>query len=364
MERIEPGIYREVLKSGADRFHAYWREEGKQIHRVARSKTQARNMRAQGRVNNVTGERTSSKRGTPMSEVLEGFYSWSVDRGRAPNTLEGHRRAIDLRLAPSFGGRAASTISASDIESAILSWKKDRKRPAGDATISAAMNTLSGAFRWACRQSPPLAMTNPAREVERPKPAPKTVRAFTDREVQAIAQHMPDVVDRAILFTLATTGLRIGELFALRIENIRPDGLHIVGSRRKGGEIGPVKGRKARVARLSTAARSNVAALVGGRTDGYLIQAQGDKPANYSNWRKRKFDSARIAAELSQGRPHDLRHTYATQAIEEGASVLHVQNQLGHAKPSITLDVYASHFSARDTDLVDRMGARQAEFVA
>ncbi|WP_419219116.1 tyrosine-type recombinase/integrase [Gordonia sp. CPCC 205333] len=46
--------------------------------------------------------------------------------------------------------------------------------------------------------------------------------------------------------------------------------------------------------------------------------------------------------------PHELRHTAAALAISAGVSVLGVQKMLGHAKASMTLDVYADLF---DDDL-------------
>ncbi|MDH6284355.1 tyrosine-type recombinase/integrase [Prescottella agglutinans] len=42
--------------------------------------------------------------------------------------------------------------------------------------------------------------------------------------------------------------------------------------------------------------------------------------------------------------PHDLRHTAASLAISAGANVKAVQKMLGHAKASMTLDVYADLF--------------------
>ncbi|MDT5327937.1 MAG: hypothetical protein QOF25_5089 [Mycobacterium sp.] len=46
--------------------------------------------------------------------------------------------------------------------------------------------------------------------------------------------------------------------------------------------------------------------------------------------------------------PHDLRHTAASLAISAGANVKAVQKMLGHAKASMTFDVYADLF---DDDL-------------
>jgi hypothetical protein len=43
---------------------------------------------------------------------------------------------------------------------------------------------------------------------------------------------------------------------------------------------------------------------------------------------------------------HDLRHTFASILIREGADVVFVARQLGHANPSITLKVYSHLFDA------------------
>lgn len=72
-----------------------------------------------------------------------------------------------------------------------------------------------------------------------------------------------------------------------------------------------------------------------------------------SNWRARVFAPAVAACQKSDDSfpsitPHDLRHSAASLAISAGANVKAVQRMLGHAKASMTLDVYAYLF---DTDL-------------
>ncbi len=53
------------------------------------------------------------------------------------------------------------------------------------------------------------------------------------------------------------------------------------------------------------------------------------------------FQKVLRAAGIRKVRPHDLRHTYATLAIEAGVPLLAVSRQFGHASISITADVYA-----------------------
>src|SRR5271168_3702841 len=95
------------------------------------------------------------------------------------------------------------------------------------------------------------------------------------------------------------------------------------------------------------------ALMVGKGRDALVFTGQRGEVLRNSNWRARVFAPA---VEICQREdetfpaitPHDLRHTAASLAISAGANVKAVQRMLGHAKASMTLDVYADLF---DTDL-------------
>ena len=53
--------------------------------------------------------------------------------------------------------------------------------------------------------------------------------------------------------------------------------------------------------------------------------------------------------------PNELRHTAASLAVSAGANVKAVQRMLGHAKASMTLDVYADQFEDDFTAVADRL---------
>jgi integrase len=70
-----------------------------------------------------------------------------------------------------------------------------------------------------------------------------------------------------------------------------------------------------------------------------------------SNWRWRVFAPAVAACQKTDSgfpsiTPHHLRHTAASLAVSAGANVKAVQRMLGHAKESMTPDVYADLFDA------------------
>ncbi|MFQ6396601.1 tyrosine-type recombinase/integrase [Nocardia sp. KC 131] len=64
----------------------------------------------------------------------------------------------------------------------------------------------------------------------------------------------------------------------------------------------------------------------------------------------RLWNGAAKAAGLKGLTPHEMRHTAASLAVSQGASVLGLQRMLGHDRPSATLDFYADLF---DDDLDD-----------
>jgi integrase len=89
-----------------------------------------------------------------------------------------------------------------------------------------------------------------------------------------------------------------------------------------------------------------------GREDLVFTDQRGGVLRN-SNWRSRVFQPAVEKCQTDDDSfatvtPHDLRHTAASLAISAGANVKAVQRMLGHAKASMTLDVYADLF---DDDL-------------
>jgi len=68
---------------------------------------------------------------------------------------------------------------------------------------------------------------------------------------------------------------------------------------------------------------------------------EAGEPINHSNMVQRHFIPALRAAGLSKIRFHDLRHTNASLRLENGENIKYIQTQLGHASPTVTLNVYA-----------------------
>ena len=100
------------------------------------------------------------------------------------------------------------------------------------------------------------------------------------------------------------------------------------------------------------------ALLAGEDPSPWLFPSRLDRPLS-PKVMSRLFREVRQAAGLPHFALYDLRHTYATQLLTEGADLLYVSYQLGHAKPTTTL-LYYAHFMPRgDKNHLDRMMARR-----
>ena len=100
-------------------------------------------------------------------------------------------------------------------------------------------------------------------------------------------------------------------------------------------------------------ADSLAALMVGKARDELVFTDMRGGVLRNSNWRARVFEPAVTKCRAADDTfpaitPHDLRHTAASLAVSAGANVKALQRMLGHAKASMTLDVYADLF---DDDL-------------
>jgi integrase len=87
------------------------------------------------------------------------------------------------------------------------------------------------------------------------------------------------------------------------------------------------------------------------RQNDYVFVTGEGTAFSYRNFATRGLTKAADRAGLNpDGKPkltpHDLRHTFGSHLVRQGADVVTVSRQMGHARPSITLDVYSHEFAA------------------
>ena len=142
--------------------------------------------------------------------------------------------------------------------------------------------------------------------------------------------------DAAILELLYATGLRVGELVSLNVKDIDLQGSYI----RCWG-----KGAKERIVHLypkavkelkqyMTHTRPNFLKNRNGET-ALFVNHRGERLTRQWVWNILKNYGAKAGIQ-QQITPHTLRHSFATHLLENGASLRHVQELLGHSSISTT----------------------------
>jgi len=217
--------------------------------------------------------------------------------------------------------------------------------------------------------------SNPAKLVRKP-PATRAraIRALPPLEVEKIRKALLDedqVLDAALVAALAYSGLRPGEALGLRWHDIRDRTILVERSvafgklkTTKTGKVRTVKLLKPLADTLETWKRTSNR----NQPTDLVFPAPDGSPWNLdrvNNWRKRNFAKAVEQACLPpMRRPYDLRHSYVSLMIAEGATVVEVASQAGHS-PTMSLNTYAHLFDEPDrsqtTSAADRIYAARIQ---
>lgn len=252
------------------------------------------------------------------------------ERACKPSTLEDYRQMVRT-LNASFGSRPIESITRQDLER----WKAATvaEREISNRTLQKYLVALNGIFKRAMRvwNLP----RNPAAEVERPRLArAANIDVFSGEEVMALVRAAESEQDAAIYLTAAFTGLRQGELLALRWRDVdfELDLVRVRANFTHGREGSPKSGRERAVPMMvevaQTLARLSQRQRFTAPTDlVFCSQLGGHISPKHLAARYRK---ALDRAGLRRLRFHDLRHTFGTHAIR-AADPREVMEWMGHA---------------------------------
>jgi integrase len=263
------------------------------------------------------------------------------DRGRKPTTIRGYQSMLRTHVLPEFDGMLLTDITAEHIER--WAWNID----CSPATRAKIIVCLSGIYRRARRV---WGITyNPVEDVARPQLRPTfEVNVYTPAEVLALIAAVDGEQDKAMLLTAAFTGLRMGELIALRWRDIDLEHRVLrVRASWSGTELTLPKNGRVRSVPLAPQVVAVLQHLDGGHALDALVFPGVEGHYLDRSALRRRYRKAQAAAALRPLRFHDLRHTFATTMIER-TSVRRVQEWMGHSDLHSTMKYL--HYAPRDDD--------------
>lgn len=222
-----------------------------------------------------------------------------------------------------------------------------RERGISKSSIARKLAALRSFFRFLCKQA--ILKTNPILSVRTPKREKRLPHVLSTAEIGRLldAPEGDDEAalrDRAILETLYSTGMRVGELVSLSVHEID-----------LGAEVVKVMGkrRKERLCPLGSYALKALLTYMEARGVGRMDVPRCRQPL-FCNLRGGRLTQRSVARMLqlrliqanlsSRTTPHTLRHSFATHLLDRGADLRSVQELLGHASLSST-QIY-THLSA------------------
>jgi integrase len=190
---------------------------------------------------------------------------------------------------------------------------------------------------------------NPAHGVKLPRLTRRAERRYlTHAEVTALADAAGrrGVVYARLIRLLAYTGLRWGEVTALRVRDVDLSRRRL-DVRRAFADVGgllvegtPKSHQQRTVPLLPLVAVDLVEQLADRQPDDLVFTAPAGGPLRIGNVRNRVWDPAVRETGLIGLTPHGLRHTAASLYIAAGTPPKVVQRILGHSSIAITLDLY------------------------
>jgi len=92
-----------------------------------------------------------------------------------------------------------------------------------------------------------------------------------------------------------------------------------------------------------------------GDPEDLVFRNQAGGPINYANMISREFIPAMDRALVGPVRFHDLRHTYAGMMISAGCNLKWLQQQMGHASITTTLDTYGHLLPGTGDEAISRL---------
>jgi integrase len=252
---------------------------------------------------------------------------------------------------------------------AVAEWVSEmRTRKLSPSRVRQAYRLLSQIMTAAVGNE--LLATSPCRGIKLPKMPQTEPHILTEAEAASIAANTRPPYD-LLIWVLAYTGLRVGEVFALQRRDVDLTS-HTLTVARNVVEIGgrphfdtPKSGKPREVSMpdlLTTKLRVHLDAEVDHDPESLIFTSQRGTVLRYNSWRRTHFDPAVMAAGLTDVTPHDLRASHATWVADRYGPIA-AAKRLGHSNASVTTRHYARAVEGRDADVAKSFdtGARRAQ---
>lgn len=258
-------------------------------------------------------------------EALYAFLSAKKIEGCSPRSISFYQ--VTLQKMFVFVKKLYLFINTEDIRYYLSDYQTNHS--ISQATIDNMRRIISSFFTWL--ENEDYIIKSPARRIHKVK-VPKMVKeTFSEETVELMRQNCKNIRDLAIIDTLFSTGMRVGELVRLDISDIDFSNKECL-------VLG--KGNKQRKVYFDAKTKIHLQQYLRIRKDNNkalfvsMLEPHDRLKISGVEITLRKIGN-RI--NINHVHPHKFRRTLATKAIDKGMPIEQVQHLLGHAKIDTTL---------------------------
>jgi integrase len=308
----------------------------------------------------------SSERMT-VQEAAERLIAHLEAMGRKPSTLRAYRSKLAAQIKPKMGDKPLAKVRREDVEA----FRDGCLRGGLSAKYTKnALGFLHSVFEFGVRHG--WATVNPCRYVDAPRAleAETAIRFLDAAEVEALLRAVPDGsyggVQRVLYLAAVMTGMRQGELLALRWQDVDWSAQRVrINRNYVRGSFGTPKSHRGRSVPLADRLGGELDELHRAsayQADDALVfgNPHTGSPMN-GHTLTRTYQAALKRAGVRPVRFHDLRHTFGTRMAAAGVPMRTLQEWMGHRDFKTTL-IYADYApGAHEVELVNGAFAAASE---
>lgn len=260
------------------------------------------------------------------AELIKKFISAKEIEGCSKRTTKYYEST--LMKMNSKMDKGITHMTTDDLRSYLADYQKMNN--CSKASVDNVRRNLSSFFSWLEEEN--YILKSPMKRIHKIKTDKVIKETYSDETLELLRDNCNCLRDLAIIDILASTGMRVGELVKLNINDIDFENRECV-------VFG--KGNKERPVYFDARTKIHLKNYLNSRTDSnQALFVSLDKPHERLNISGVEIRLRQLGRRLgiSKVHPHKFRRTVATKAIDKGMPIEQVQSLLGHSQIDTTMN--------------------------
>jgi site-specific recombinase XerD len=250
-----------------------------------------------------------------------------VEKGYSEKTIREY--SYDLEMFKKFSKEPIEKCTTTDLRRFFLFLKRDKSY--APRSLHRKICSLKSFYKFLKKEA--FISDNPAENIESPKIPKSLPKTISIEEALTLLNSPSNLRDRAVLYLLYGTGMRVSELSDLNIENLDLKDKII--------RIVEGKGNKDRLIPLPDSIVPILEEYLEARrkdkdTSALILNRSGQRLTSRSIQRLVKKYKEQVNLQEKKVTPHTLRHAFATHLLANSVDIRVIQELLGHASLSTT----------------------------